>query len=449
MFGFIKAATKRTVQSFSLIPAYMQHLGIAFADKFLRLVSEGYKKSSIAYACIRTLCEAVAEAPIVVYQELRDGSLKPIRNHPLLDLLRHPNPFMSEYEYWWHITTNLSICGHSFFWKERNNINKPRALWPLRPDRMSPIYGTSIKDLLLGWEYSLDGDIYFVPKEDIVHYHYSDPGGETGGLVEGYGPLQILAREIDTDNEATGFIWSMIKNYAIPGVVIRVKTPGLTLDQAELLKQKFKSKYGNIHRGEPAVVDGDSEIVPVAHTMKDMEFPDLRSVQESRVAAVLGVPAILVGLKVGLDRSTFSNVDGMREYFVDTTVSSLWRRLGDRTQTELAYDFIERPNDKIVLAFDTSNVRALQKRFTEQAKRYQDGFKDGAVTLNEYRVHGLKLDPDDNGGNFYIRSFNMIPVPFNVDPLAIREEVIDGTATIVDDDNDEKKLVPSTQRFLV
>lgn len=415
---FFKAAV-----TISLIPSWMAGVTWQMFDKFLSLVSEGYKKNSVLYACIRFKATSAAEPPLKIYRKDRTGKLEEIPDHPLRLLLERPNPLMTEFEWIELLTTHLEIGGRTYWWKERSNAGQVIGLWPLRPDRVEPILGANNRALLAGWRYWIDGQHWDLPARDVWTTNYPDPADETGGILGGLGPVQVLAREIDTDNEATNFVYAFLRNFASPGVVIQSKAK-LNKKEAEEIRGKFREKYGAMNRGEPAIVDGETTITTLSHSMRDMTMPDVRSLSEARIASAIGVPPILVGLKVGLDRSTFSNMQEAGEYFTERTLSALWRRLADQVTYDLLREFDG--SGDLVAVFDTSNVRALAGQQKEKAQRYEKAFRAGALTLNLYLQHGLGLDTIPNGDVFYVpNNVTVTPVadlgkpPPKPEPLAL------------------------------
>lgn len=380
---FTKAALK-----LSLLPA-MVSLGAVMAwDRFMSLVSQGYRRNAVAYACIRTLSTSVAEPPLKVFRKNTDAEDE---NHPLRRLLERPNPFMSEFEFWELVVTHMSICGKSYWWKQRSNRGEPIALWPLRPDRISPKLDPDA--LLAGWTYTLDGKDFPLPVGDVLAFNLPDPGDETGGVVGGLGPLQVLAAEIDTDNEATSHVFALLRNYAVPGVAVKVKGE-VDDDEKEAFKRDFMNRYGGSRRGEPAIIDGaEVDITPLSHTLRELEFPDLRGVAESRICAAIGVPPILVGVKVGLDRSTYSNIAESRRFWTQTRLAEWWRRLSDQITHDLLAEF--GPADGVVVRFDVAGLPAYQEIMAERAERYASAFKAGVLLVDEYR-QAIGLDPLPN-----------------------------------------------------
>lgn len=431
IFGKAHRFAAKAVRSLSLLPTMAVVGAVMVWDRFSSLVDQGYRRNSVAYACIRALSTAVAEPRLVV---TRDGEV--VDGHPLLELLERPNPHMTQFEFWELIVTHMAICGRSFWWKQRSNRGAVAALWPLRPDRMSPRFDGG--ELLAGWSYTIDGRSFFLPVEDVLAFNLPDPGDETGGVVGGLGPLQVLAAEIDTDNEATGHVFSLLRNYAVPGVAVKVRGE-VDQEEADDFKRQFVARYGGSRRGEPAVIDGDAEIVPLSHSLRDLEFPDLRGVAESRICAAFGVPPILVGVKVGLDRSTFSNAAESRRFWTQTRLAEWWRRLSDQVAMSLLPDFGSAAG--LRCAFRVEELPAHQEIMAEQAERHAAAFKAGALLVDEYRA-ALGLDPLPGGaGQRLYRPVAVVVTDgageaIDEAPRATEDDDEDDEAT-EDDDEDE------------
>lgn len=408
MFDWLRAALARTRDTVhdlaaSMVPPYMAKAlwtSTASIARYLHLAQSAYGLNALVYSCVRLLAQSVPEAPLIAYRQLRDGEREPLGwDHELQRLIHQPNELMTEYEMVEMIETHLDLAGRAFLWKQRANNGRPLALWPLRPDRVGPIYSTSDVDgerVLGGWSYAMpgSGDRIMIAREDVIAFNFPDPAGETGGMVEGLGPTMVLAREIAADNEATSFVGALLANYAQPSMVIKTKIPIADEKTARALKSAFMRQLGGAHRGEPAVLDADTTIEKLSFNLQELEFPGLRANAETRVAAAYGVPPILVGLKAGLDRATYSNMQQARAYFAQTTLRNRWRRYGDQFTNDLAKEF----GDDFVLAFDDTRVASLAESRAAEVKPLADAFGQGAITINEYRVRVLGL-PELPGGD--------------------------------------------------
>lgn len=424
----------RHVAGISLIADWLANKLWNIEAKFYSLASQGYGQNEVLYSCIRLLCQSVPEPPLIAYEMSENGATKtPVPfQHPLSKLIRNPNELMTEYEFWELTTIHMAIVGRSCWWKERNNLGEVMSLWPMRPDRVGPIYSDSQepgKKVLAGWSYQNPGtgNYLAIDRADVLTFNFPDPVGESGGIIEGFGPVQALAKQIAADNEATKFVGALLANYAAPTVIIKVKKTVRSEDDAKLVKAKFRHEFGGANRGTPALVDGDTEITTLGFDLQQLEFPELRSISESRIAAAIGVPAILVGLKVGLrEGNNRASVTEQRSYFAETTLSSYWRRYQDQYTSDMAKEF--GPN--VVCEFDILNVRAMASQLQQKLAPIKDAFDKAVITRNEYRSHlNLPLLDPDRGDVFVLQgNAHEVPVAGQIDS-AIGQE---GSAKPVD-----------------
>jgi HK97 family phage portal protein len=410
-FGTVLGLIARTAESMrlytALVPTFLQNLLWLIERTFLKLAESGYGQNAVVYSVLRLLSSSVAEPPMLAYTEDEDGQLTKLpRQHPLNRLLRNPTPgLLTMYEFWELVTVYLGITGRFNGFIERGNNGLPIAIWPLRPDRVGPIYSGMEQPVgarvVKGWSYLIPGTTHYIaiPREDVLTINLPDPAGESGGLVEGLGPLQVLAAEVGADNEATKLVGSLLANYATPGLVIKTKVPITDKETAKRLKRQFQSQFGGSHRGEPAVLDSDADVVPLSFNLSQLEFPSLRNITETRVAAAYGVPALLVGLEAGISRGARATIQEQREFFTETTLSNYWRRYGDAMSEQVAISF----GEGTVCRFDTRKVKALQRQAAEEASKVKDAFQLGAATLDQY-LDSLGLDPlpGDAGKVLYV-----------------------------------------------
>lgn len=396
----------------TLVANWLANVLWTFDATWHNLVRETYGKNTVAYSAVRLLSQSVPEARLTAYTGEGDDREELPRDHPLRLLLKHPNELMTRFEADELTTIQMAVVGRSVWWKERANSGQVIALWPLRPDRVGPIYSTSTvagRWVISGYAYQPpDSTMPIVlPRADCLAFNFPDPDGESGGIVEGFGPLSAAARQIAADNKATDHVGALLANYAQPGVALRMKGKIQNEETANLIKAKFRQEFSGPRLGLPALLDADTEIETLGFTLADLEFPELRANAEARICAALGVPPILAGVKVGLDRSTFANMREAREFFAETTLSWYWRRYADQYTNDLAAEF----GEDITCEYDTNDVRALAGQKIERLAPVKEAFQAGAVTRNQY-LHALGLDPLEPGeGDVFLvpSSTNVVP----------------------------------------
>src|SRR5260370_25370909 len=144
-------------------------------------------------------------------------------------------------------------------------------------------------------------------------------------------------------------------------------------------------------------------------SLRDLEFPDLGAFCESRTCAALQVPPILVGAKVGLDRSTFTNYQEARKQLWEEGIFSLQRRFRDPVETRLLPEFSGTGRSRVTTRWDNSQVLALQEAETAKWARASEALHVGGITVNDFR-RIVGLDPDA-AGDLFLLPRGSVPLP--------------------------------------
>ena len=371
------------------------------AHNYTNYVREGYAKNTLVYACIREIATSAAEPRWVVK---RDDDVVP--EHGLQQVLDRPNRYFSSFELWELALTYLNLDGNAFLLKERS-AGRVVALWPMRPDKMAPV--PSGGGELLGYVYGLGNERTPWLPEDIIHFKLPNPADPLESLGRGMSPLTVAARETDVDNSATDFLKQFFENAAVPFGILKSKQQ-LVESEVKRIRARMKEQYvGRWNWHEIMILDADADYQQVGLNMQEMAFPDLRALSESRICMVFQVPPILIGAKVGLDRSTFSNYGEARKSFWQETLSPTYRRIEDKLNAELVPEFGDR---RLRIVCDLSQVQALRESRDALFKRAQEAVSAGWGTVNDARREvGWEVDP---GGDVYLRPMMLVEVPAQV-----------------------------------
>jgi phage portal protein BeeE len=98
--------------------------------------------NSAVFACLSTIGTAFPEAPAKVYIESAPGQRDEQPEHPLKQLLDHPNPFISREELWSYTQFCKHIGGNAYWRKIRagsSGSGNVIQLWPISPTRIQPV----------------------------------------------------------------------------------------------------------------------------------------------------------------------------------------------------------------------------------------------------------------------------------------------------------------------
>ncbi len=387
--------------------------GVLYPDAtYVSSASAGFGRNELVYACIRERAENLPQSVLRVYpgdQPAAHG--ESLENHRLRKLISQPNPVTGEFEFFELSVTYLDLAGNCYWLIQRGRDGLPAELWPVRPDLIR-IFPT-LNPRVWSYGYILDpttsarnvtSAIIPIASRDMIHVKYANPLSAYFGQA----PLRPAARAVSLDNAATDFVDTLLRNYAVPGVVIKTSSE-VTQAVADKLKRKWKASFAGARRGEPAVLQAGMDVQPLGMSLRDLEFPDLRAFSESRICAALQVPPILVGAKVGLDRSTFTNYAEARKQLWEEAIFSLQRRFRDPVETQLLPEFSGTGRQRVTTRWDNSQVLALQEAESAKWERGVNALAHGGVTINDFRrLVGLEDDP---AGNVFLLSRGVVPLP--------------------------------------
>jgi len=350
--------------------------------------------NSALFSCLMAIATAYPEPPLTVFKKRGDGQRRTQENSPLQDLLHSPTPegelTMEDMLFW--TAWAKHVDGNAYWIKVRSGnaeTGNVVQLWPISPTLIKPI--TENGEWISYYKYQYEsGKFVHVPVKNIIHFRL---GVDDQDMRKGLAPLKALVRQISTDDEADKFVEALLKNYAVPGLVVTpAEGTSIDEDQANVIQEKLRRKFGNDQRGNIAVMSRGATIQPFGFSPEDLDLQVLHRIPEERISAVLGVPAIVAGLGAGLDRATYDNARAMGEWFTERKLIPQWRSDERKLNISLLPDFTSNPN--ITIEFDLTDVRALQEDEDAKYVRLQTAVGKPWLTRNEAR-EDTGYDPVD------------------------------------------------------
>lgn len=370
-----------------------------------RFDRDAYRKVVLAFRCIQYLSNATGSAPIRLYdpatEEVDDA-------HPLRDLLVHPNAGMGEARFLSFVAMVMAVAGFCVIEKERDRAGNVIGLWPLRSDWLRVIPRQHGQP---DWEYRVPGwqEPFLLPAEDAIPITFADaPDGSPLGI----GPTELMLREAQVSSALTDFLKVFMDRGALPlyAIIPQDQGPGAAQwtkqETKDAVVEAFQQRYGGLQNaGNALPLVGVKDVKPIGLNFDELAYPELNDLTDSRICSAYGVPPILVGAQVGLDRATYSNYEQARQSFYEDTMSAVWGRIDDAFTRHLLPEFEYRPGWDI--RFDTSNVRALQDNQNEVWQRSTSAFQAGGISRHVYhRLIGI----DPHGPDEILQPFNVIPL---------------------------------------
>jgi len=346
--------------------------------------------SSLVMAIVGWISRTLPEAPLQVVRTNSKGEREVIGDHALPALLENPNPYYGGLAMWMGVYSDWVTEGNAYLVKIRNGQGAVIQLWWIPDHLIEPKWEPNSNQFIGWYEYTVDGRVIKIEPKDIIHFRYGlDPYNPRKGLS----PLASLVREVYTDEEAAAFSASLLKNMGVPGIIISPEGDFVHEVDAGQIKDRMKAATTGANRGDPIVMSAAVKVSMLSFNPQQMNLKDMRRLPEERVAAVMGIPAIVVGFGAGMDRSTFANYAEARESAYEGFVIPTQRLFASDLKTQLLPEFGEVKGLKI--EHDNSGVRVLQEDENAKAVRWGTLVKDGVAMLSEARsAMGLPVEKE-------------------------------------------------------
>ncbi len=345
----------RSVQSYMLHtpgkPVWMGRDYVRFAD-------EGYVRNVIAHRAVNLIMEGAASVPWRLY----DVAGKRVGGHPVLRLLKRPNPMQGGADLLQQLYANRLISGNAYLQAVGPKDGAPAELHALRPDRVSVIAGKG--GMPAGYRYTV-GDYYTDFPVDsmngrcrILHLKNYHPLNDWYGLS----PIEAAAYSIDQHNQSGAWNQALLQNGARPSGALVVKygeqsgSGHLSEEQYSRIRNQMDDQFsGPANAGRPLLLEGGLEWQEISMSPKDMDFIEAKHSAARDIALAFGVPPQLLGIP---GDNTYSNLAEARLALWEQTILPLVDGMCGALNNWLLPQF---PGD-IRLDYDTNAISALSAR---------------------------------------------------------------------------------------
>ena len=286
------------------------------------------------------------------------GSTQLIAEHPMLDLLHHPNSMQGGAEFFEALYAYKLTSGNAYILAVRNSAGVVRELYLLRPDRVEVVPGQS--NIPKKYIYKVDEREINYPVDqvtgysDVLHLKNFNPSDDWLGLSQ----VESASYSIDIHNQASAWNKALLENGARPTGAMIVKShnnsPGyLSDDQFKRLVDQLEGKFmGSNNAGRPFVLEGGLEWKEMGYSPKDMDFVETKNTASREIALAFGIPPQLLGIQ---GDSTYNNMQEARLAFWEETVLPLI----DCTIDSLNNWFIHLFGNEVRLSYNANNISAL------------------------------------------------------------------------------------------
>lgn len=332
-----------------------------------------------AYFAVDKIAERVASIHFQLYRLNKKEEVEEVDSHEILDLLRNPNQYMTQWTLIYILACYLKIWGAAPLYIVRGGKggNMPVGLLPMRPDflRMKPSADGSVSQ----WEYNLGGRMETYRVEDVIYIYKPDLKDPT----RGYGAFKAIALEIDTD--AAAALWNkyFFENNAQPSGVLYTERK-LDEETFERMTRQWNDRQtGPENAGKAALLEMGLKWQSLSTSGKDSGYIETRNYSRDAIITMLGLPK---GLYIS-DNVNLANAEVAERTFASETINPMMRLITE----PIALALLPMYEDNLDLTYE-SPIR-------EDTKQILDLTTAGVnvwMTVNEAReLHGM--EPIDGG----------------------------------------------------
>lgn len=220
-----------------------------------------------------------------------------VDSHPALSVLNRPNDFFTRQELFESVQQHIELVGEGWMtvaWLG----GRPIELWPVRPDRMSPVRDP--KTYLTGYVYRApDGSLIPLRRDEVIFIRVPAPWDP----YRGAGAVQTLVNQLWGAAYAAEWNRRFFENSALPGGLIEIPTH---LSDPEF--DEFQARWADTHRGvnnahTVGMLEYGAKWVDLKYTQRDMEFVELRRVTREEVREAFGMHGHILGLSETVNRA--------------------------------------------------------------------------------------------------------------------------------------------------
>lgn len=254
------------------------------------------------FGIVNRTSTAVAKTEWKLYRKAQSGNeddRQEVTSHAALDLLNRPNQFFTRMLLMETEQQHVDLTGEGWLVVayDQRMKNLPLELWPVRPDRMTPVPHPN--KYLAGYVYtSPDGEKVPLDVNQVIHVRMPNPRDPYRGL----GPVQSVLTEIDSADAAARWNANFFHNSAEPGGIVRVDRR-LSDDDFQQLRQRWNEQHKGVSNAHRVAILEEAEWVERKYTQRDMQFSELRGISRDQILEAFGFPRSMLGITEDVNRA--------------------------------------------------------------------------------------------------------------------------------------------------
>lgn len=273
------------------------------------------------YACTMALSETLAGLPGNVYRTMSSKRELDAESDAALLLADQPNPEMDAFTFWELAATRVSNRGNFFAEIERDQADRPKALWPIHNSRVTPLRDPKTGELYFQVARDFVGEpMWQDPSWRQANLFYLSPrnmfnvvgfNSQNGVIAPGMLPA---AHEVSMDFAMRKYGGDFFNQGARPSGI--VEHPGFIDNEQK--RTLFRRDLNEIHNVKDnahkvGVLWGGAVWKSISVDLEQAQFLEGRKFTSEQLCKFYGVPPAIIG---DYKDSKFATADAMIRAFV-------------------------------------------------------------------------------------------------------------------------------------
>ena len=377
-------------------------------------------RNSTVMSCVATKAKAISQLPIKVMCELDDGTYVDAtkdekvgardkqKARQVLNLLKSPNNFQSQYEFWyqWMMWHELSGEAFTVWWRKDKDVATQTPLEMYVLD--STLIAVTITPSRYP-SYRLSTPSYGFNKDEPLAphmvMHCKDQAWQgSAGFNKGILATELVALDQDIDLYAN---YIMLNGAKPSGMFIteQVIPDAKYKEIAARLKTAWAAMTGSLKTdeskpGQSILLDQGMTYEAVKMlTLQDTDAANLKVQTMKRICGLFGVPAQMIGI----GESKYNNTQTMFDEFYKSTIYPILVNVQQKLKAQLLQGY-----PSLCIEFDTADF--LKGAPLDQMNYVNTAVSAGIMTPNEAREY-LGMDSIDGGDELKPNGKAAEPIP--------------------------------------
>ena len=351
---------------------------------------ELYGEVGWLFGAISLIANSVAAVEWSAYQELKRGETKDLDDHPILDLLDHPNPFQTKYQFMLLLQTYLGLIGEAFIVLNFSRLRIPGEMWLAPPGNMNIM--PSPEKYISHYEYKRGPTTLRLEIPEVIHIMDPNPANP----YRGTGAARAISTDIDAEYYASRYQQRLFYNDATPGLIMEFPDMPPKEERENIRTEFLETHQGWRNARRPAFLWGGAKANTIALAPKDMEYSNLRNATKKIILGAFHIPDSLIGAS---EVGSRARAEADEYIFGKYTIAPALMRIREALNEGLCSFF----DKTLKLKFSDVVVTDI----AQERLNIREDFRAGLITREEART-AIGFDAEPEKGETFLLPINLI-----------------------------------------